>query len=226
MHDPVPEADGAYRVVFFNPAENVNQVSVLWLVNPGGADAHVTITGVDDNADSPGTRVRTTVPAGSSRRLSSVDLESGDSEAIERGALGDGLGKWRLRVVADQPLTVMSLLENPTGHLTVTSPRPRSAMATVWSDDGGTISGPPGNRAVRGGCGATDLRITVRITIYVRHLVHQSRGPQGGLIHRAVPPRNRSWECRTRATKGPSLPCRTRARQEAHGAEGAIALRW
>ena len=119
MHDLAPGADGTYRVVFFNPAENVNQVSVLWLVNPGDADAQVTITGVDDSAASPGTVVRTTVPAGSSRRLSSVDLESGDAEAIESGALGDGEGKWRLSVVSDRPIIrVMSVLENPTGHLT------------------------------------------------------------------------------------------------------------
>ena len=124
MHDLVPETGGDHRVVFFNPAENANQVSVLWLVNPGDADARVTITGVDDSAASPGTAVRTTVPAGSSRRLSSVELESGDAEAIESGALGDGEGKWRLSVVSDRPIRVMSLLENPTGHPTNLSTAP------------------------------------------------------------------------------------------------------
>ena len=119
MHDLVPEVKkGEYRVAFFNPAENVNQVSVLWLVNRGEADARVTIVGVDDDATSPGSEVRTTVPAGSSRRLSSTELETGQSGAIESGALGDGVGKWRLKVVSDEPLMVMSLLENPTGHLT------------------------------------------------------------------------------------------------------------
>ncbi len=119
MHDLVPAVkEGEYRVAFFNPAENVNQVSVLWLVNRGEADARVTIVGVDDDATSPGSEVRTTVPAGSSRRLSSTELETGESDAIDRGALGDGFGKWRLKVVSDEPLMVMSLLENPTGHLT------------------------------------------------------------------------------------------------------------
>ena len=124
MHDVAPEADGAHRVVFFNPARNVDQVSVLWLVNPGDAHAQVTITGVDDDAASPGTAVRTTVAAGSSRRLSSADLESGDAEAIDSGALGDGEGKWRLSVESDRPIRVMSLLENPTGHLTNLSTAP------------------------------------------------------------------------------------------------------
>ena len=118
MHDLVPEADGGYRVVFFNPAQNPNQVSVLWVVNPGDADAQLTIAGVDDSAASPGSAVRTTVGAGSSRRLTSVELETGVSDALESGALGDGVGKWRLRVESDQPIWVMSLMENPTGHLT------------------------------------------------------------------------------------------------------------
>ena len=118
MHDLAPEAEGAHRVVFFNPATNVDQVSVLRLVNPGDADAVATMAGVDDNGATPGTVVQLTVPAGSSRELTSVELESGEAEAIESGALGDGKGKWRLRVVSDQPILIMSLLENPTGHLT------------------------------------------------------------------------------------------------------------
>ena len=118
MHDLVPEAEGAYRVVFFNPAENVNQVSVLRLVNTDDADAQATITGVDDSGATPGTAIGVTVPAGSSRELTSAELESGEAEAIDSGALGDGHGKWRLRVASDQPILVMSLLENPTGHLT------------------------------------------------------------------------------------------------------------
>ena len=124
MHDLVPEAEGAYRVVFFNPAENVNQVSVLRLVNTGDADAQTTITGVDDSGATPGTAVRVAVPAGSSRELTSAELESGEAEAIDNGALGDGHGKWRLRVASDQPILVMSLLENPTGHLTNLSTAP------------------------------------------------------------------------------------------------------
>ena len=118
MHDLAPEAGGAHRVVFFNPAQNPNQLSVLWLVNPGDAVAEVTITGVDDGGASPGSALRTTVPAGSSRRLTSRELESGEAETTTGGALGDGKGKWRLRVESDRPIWVMSLLENPTGHVT------------------------------------------------------------------------------------------------------------
>ena len=125
MHDAAPAtAAGVHRVVFFNPARNVDQVSVLWLVNPGDAAAAVAVTGVDDAGASPGTAVRTTVPAGSSRRLTSAELETGVSAAVDGGALGEGEGKWRLRVESDRPIRVMSLLENPTGHLTNLSTAP------------------------------------------------------------------------------------------------------
>ena len=53
--------------------------------------------------------------------LTSLELESGDADGVT-GASGDGTGKWELRVfIADDvasDVMVMSLLENPTGHLT------------------------------------------------------------------------------------------------------------
>ena len=90
--------------------------------------AEATITGVDDEGAMPGTAVGVAVPAGSSRKLTSAELESGEADAIDSGALGDGDGKWRLRVASDRPILVVSLLENPTGHLTNLSTAPgRSA---------------------------------------------------------------------------------------------------
>ncbi|MDD9960853.1 MAG: hypothetical protein OXU70_02025, partial [Gammaproteobacteria bacterium] len=38
-------------------------------------------------------------------------------DAAVEGALGDGTGKWRLKVASDMPIHVMSLLRSPTGHL-------------------------------------------------------------------------------------------------------------
>ena len=43
------------------------------------------------------------------------ELEDGSDRLS--GSMGDGLGKWRLCVESDQPVTAMSLLETPTGHL-------------------------------------------------------------------------------------------------------------
>ena len=122
MHDTVPVRDGAYEVAIFNPGSNSNQVSRLRLVNPGAEDAQVTITGIDDAGASPGAPVTVTVPAGASRSIEAAGLEAGADGFA--GALGDGAGKWRLRVESDQPIVVMSLLSSPTGHLTNLSSAP------------------------------------------------------------------------------------------------------
>ena len=64
MHDTVPSAGGRHRVAFFNPANNTIRVSRLRLVNPGEEAAEVSIVGVDDRGESPGSEVTTTIPAG------------------------------------------------------------------------------------------------------------------------------------------------------------------
>ena len=114
MHDVAPRTGNRHRVAVFNPGSNPNQVSRLRLVNPGEASAAVTITGVDDRGESPGTPIEVTIPAGGARELGAAELESGDG--LE-GALGDGSGKWSLLVESVEPVLAMSLLESPTGHL-------------------------------------------------------------------------------------------------------------
>ena len=115
MHDVAPAEGNVHRVVFFNPAGNTQQQSLLRLVNEGDTAANVTVTGVDDAAR-PGGEVRTTIPAGRSISLTATQLEEGGDGLS--GRLGDGVGKWRLRVESNRPLSVMSLLESPSGHLT------------------------------------------------------------------------------------------------------------
>lgn len=108
------------RVPFFNPASNTKQVSSLRLVNRGTSEALVSVFGIDDSGEWHGP-VSLGLSAGVARTLSSYELESHDGEGVY-GALGDGEGKWELRVVvkgvAAGDVTVMSVLENPTGHLT------------------------------------------------------------------------------------------------------------
>ena len=117
MHDLAPPgvAAQAARVPIFNPGSNRRQVSLLRVVNDGDAAATVRVTGVDD-AGMPSGEVRLTVPAGETRTLEAADLEAGN--AAFEGALGDGVGKWRLAVASDVPVGVMSLLRSPSGHLT------------------------------------------------------------------------------------------------------------
>ena len=117
MHDLVPPgvAAQAARVPIFNPGSNRRQASLLRVVNDGDAAATVRVNGADD-AGMPSGEVRLTVPAGETRTLDAADLEAGD--AAFEGALGDGVGKWRLEIASDAPVSVMSLLLSPGGYLT------------------------------------------------------------------------------------------------------------
>ena len=112
------------------PGSNANQVSALRLVNLGEEIAEVTIAGFDDKGMSPGGAVTLTVPAGGSVTHTAAELETGNAEGLE-GSLGDGAGKWRLTVNADQPISAMSLLSSPTGHLTNLSTAPERGAGPV-----------------------------------------------------------------------------------------------
>ncbi len=114
LHETAPASDGAARVPVFHPASSAGQRSLLRLANNGDEPALATITGVD-NAGAASEPLTVTVPAGEALTLTAAQLEDGD-EGLE-GALGDGHGNWRLTVAFDNPLTVMSLLESPAGHL-------------------------------------------------------------------------------------------------------------
>ena len=118
------------RIPFFNPASNTRQVSSLRLVNRGAADAAITIFGVDDEGAERGPALLT-LPTSTARTLTSLELESGDGDGLN-GALGDGTGKWELRVFvageAAADVMVMSLLESPTGHLTNLSTWPNDEL--------------------------------------------------------------------------------------------------
>ena len=122
MHDVVSVRDRQYRVATFNPGNDGEPQSLLWLANPGDDAADVTVTGIDDTGESPGTEVHVTVPSGESTTLTVKALEAG-GDGLE-GALGDGEGRWRLTVESVHPIIVMSLLSDPTGHLANLSTAP------------------------------------------------------------------------------------------------------
>ena len=118
MNASAPAAGAVRRVAFFNPGSNAAQVSVLRLVNRSRREAEAAIDGTDDLGLRPGTTVRVLVPATDAVELTAAELESGEHDAIASGALGDGTGKWRLRVESDGLAAVQSLLSSPSGHLT------------------------------------------------------------------------------------------------------------
>jgi len=97
-------------VPFFNPAQNPNQVSQLRIVNQETVAVGVEIAGIDDaGKPSLGSVIATIAPL-ASLQLSATELES--------GGLGNGDGKWQLRVSATGQITAQSLLLDPNGKLT------------------------------------------------------------------------------------------------------------
>ena len=133
MLDTVPAAGNRHRVVFFNPASNPDLPSWLRLVNAGHHDATVEITGLDDQAESPGSPVTLSLAAGAARTLTSSDLENGADDLV--GALGDGAGKWQLDVESDEPIVVMSLLSSTAGYLTNLSTAPTRGAGREAAED-------------------------------------------------------------------------------------------
>ena len=117
MYATAPGEGNRYRVATFNPGHNLNQVSVLRLLNRNDGAASITVRGTDDLGRSAGTGVSIDVPAEEVRTFTAAELESGGAAGLT-GSLGVGTGKWRLDVDASRPILVMSLLSSPTGHLT------------------------------------------------------------------------------------------------------------
>ncbi len=118
MHSMSEVFDGAtdHRVDVFNPASNPNQVSRIRMSNQSSQVAAVTVMGIDDAGITGGPATFALAPF-ATVELTATDLETGNAEKGVSGGIGDGAGKWRLEVVADQSITVMSLLEAPGGYI-------------------------------------------------------------------------------------------------------------
>ena len=123
IHQVAAQADDGsmrFHVPIFNPGKNVDQQSLLRLINLGDSAAVIEITGLDDQGKPPEARVSLTLPAGAADLLTAGELEQGTDEFS--GRFGVGSGKWQLFVSANRPIQVMSLLLSPTGNLTNLSP--------------------------------------------------------------------------------------------------------
>ena len=125
MHNVAPsEEEGTrHRVTMLDPESSTEQARVLRLINTGSASAEVAISGVDALGQSLGGGVAVTLPAGVSRTFAAKELQTGAGAGL-RGSLGDGNGDWRLTVESAHPISVMSLLSSPSGHLSNLSTPP------------------------------------------------------------------------------------------------------
>ena len=107
---------GNIELPFFNSGGETGRRSVLRLANAGGEPAMVAVRGVDDAGGSGGPA---TVELGAweARSYTAPELESGSAAGLT-GSLGDGEGKWRLALSADQGSAyVTNLLLDESGVL-------------------------------------------------------------------------------------------------------------
>ena len=116
-----------HLVPTFNPASATRRASKLRLINPGEATASAAIVGVDDSGETY--RAAATVDGRQVLTINAEQLESG-TDLRDGNGLGNGAGKWRLHVAADRPISVMSLMETPTGYITNLS---HSTSRSDWS---------------------------------------------------------------------------------------------
>ena len=98
LHDSILVSDEV-ELSFFNPGSEMDRRSVLRLANAGGEPARVTVLGVDDGGSSGGS-VTVELGAWEARSYTATELESGVAEGLS-GSLGDGEGRWRLRLSAE-----------------------------------------------------------------------------------------------------------------------------
>lgn len=97
-------------VPIMNPGSNLNQESLLRMTNRGARTTTVTAQLWDDGGAGPAI-ARYTVAPGRTRQVT--------AQTVERDASRDGRGKWKALVTAspDVPLTVMSVIDTRTGHI-------------------------------------------------------------------------------------------------------------
>ena len=121
MHDSVraSAASGGgyeYLVPIFNPSTEMTQESRLRLINPGDAQATVTVEAADDEGTAAsGGRVELTLAGGAARTLTAQQLEAGDTGLT--GRLGAGVGNWRLNVSSDEPIQVLNVVSSTSGYV-------------------------------------------------------------------------------------------------------------
>ena len=108
--------DGSCFVPYFHASEDDDPESSLRLDNFSDSDALVEIVGHDDDGETASDgAIEITLAAGTAQTITASELVSG-ADGFS-GSLGEGSGSWRLNVSADQPVSVVNLIENPDSQL-------------------------------------------------------------------------------------------------------------
>ena len=99
----------SHRLAMVNPGSNPNQIGKIRIVNGVYSANTAFISAIDDQGvrfPNAGTVEVDLAPFGAIT-LSMAELELGSSNPAVRGVLGDGSGKWRMTITADNTIGVM-----------------------------------------------------------------------------------------------------------------------
>ena len=121
----VPHSPNGSRLFPLFPGSQSDAPGILRLSNPGAEPAEATILARDDTGRP--SEVRLTLPPGTTRWLTALDMESGRGVS---GALGTATGDWRLAIHAPASVQALALSTNPTGTLTNLSSSQRTRSAS------------------------------------------------------------------------------------------------
>ena len=115
LHIP-DSAPRAYHAPFLNPGSNRSSQGYLRIANPSSKPNTVTLHALDDRGEPGETEITVTIGPRAAVSLNARALEAGEPDRFE-GQLGDGAGKWRVRVESadTRALFVLGLIRTPDG---------------------------------------------------------------------------------------------------------------
>lgn len=109
--------DSTIDIFFFNPASNLEKQSFLRIYNNTNSAGTVQIAAIDDAGTPGASELTLTLSPNEAASLNAIDLEMGNIEKNLQGALGDGTGKWRLKISSTLDIDAQSLVRISNGNL-------------------------------------------------------------------------------------------------------------
>lgn len=110
-----PEND-QYIINYMLP-DDASQQGFIRFINNSNSAATISIQGIDEQGSSG--NISLAMGANEGRHLNSGDIENGNASKGLSGALGDGVGAWRLIITADQDIDVVGLFRTNDGFVNI-----------------------------------------------------------------------------------------------------------
>lgn len=117
LSQTVPQRNGQRIIYFANPASNTVKKTLLRIINKRANRRTVILSATaDDGLIAPQGNITVTLGPNEAKQFTTADLENGNTALGVNGHLGDGTGKWVIKLSSDE-IEVMSLIRSPNGFL-------------------------------------------------------------------------------------------------------------